>query len=220
MGINVTNVMDDDATLPAPLAGAPDALDDYCGTTHAAKVLGLSVATVQGLVERGEIEAWKTQGGHRRLLLSSVHDFLRRSLARQAPPPGVAEPRRLRVLIVEDDAASRELYLAFFEQWALPLDCIVVPSALEAILEISGIQPDVLITDLNMPSVDGFEMLRVLNGKQQLAGMHVLVVSGLGPEGVAARGELPPGTIVRPKPVNFDWLHGYVTALAGSRRPR
>ncbi|MET0311505.1 MAG: response regulator [Burkholderiaceae bacterium] len=214
----MTDSMDDESTLPAPLPGAPHPQDDYCGTTHAARVLGLSVATVQGLVERGEIEAWKTQGGHRRLLLASVHEYLRRSQARQVP--AVAEPRRLRVLIVEDDAASRELYLAFFEQWELPLDCIVVPSALEAILEISGIQPDVLITDLNMPSVDGFEMLRVLNGKQQLAGMHVLVVSGLGVEGVAARGELPPGTIVRPKPVNFDWLHGYVSALAASRRQR
>ena len=41
--------------------------EDYCGTSDAAKLLGLSVATVQSLVEKGEIEAWKTLGGHRRI---------------------------------------------------------------------------------------------------------------------------------------------------------
>ena len=32
--------------------------EDYCGTSYAARLLGLSVATVQSLVEKGEIEAW------------------------------------------------------------------------------------------------------------------------------------------------------------------
>jgi excisionase family DNA binding protein len=209
-----------ETTLPMPLGS--HAADDYCGTTQAARLLGLSVATVQALVEKGDIEAWKTQGGHRRLSLRSVNEYMKRQGGR--PAPGVldssGEPRRLRVLIVEDDAASRELYSAFFGQWALPLDCTLVPSALEAMIQISGLQPDVLVTDLNMPDVDGFEMLRVLGGKQQLSNMHLLVVSGLDREAIAMRGELPAGALVRPKPVNFDWLHGYMSALVAARRQR
>jgi hypothetical protein len=46
--------------------------EDYCGTSYAARLLGLSVATVQSLVEKGEIEAWKTLAHrpelHQRLL--------------------------------------------------------------------------------------------------------------------------------------------------------
>lgn len=37
--------------------------DGYCGTSYAAKMLGISVGTVQGLVEKNDLKAWKTQGG-------------------------------------------------------------------------------------------------------------------------------------------------------------
>ena len=45
----------------------PDTSDEYCGTSYAAKLLNLSVGTVQTLVEKNELEAWKTQSGHRRI---------------------------------------------------------------------------------------------------------------------------------------------------------
>jgi excisionase family DNA binding protein len=52
--------------------------DGYCGTSYAAKMLGISVGTVQGLVEKNELKAWKTHGGHRRISLQSVQDYQRR----------------------------------------------------------------------------------------------------------------------------------------------
>ena len=42
----------------------PDAADEYCGTSYAAKLLNLSVGSIQSLVEKNELRAWKTQGGH------------------------------------------------------------------------------------------------------------------------------------------------------------
>ena len=42
------------------MSAADFSAEDYCGTSYAAKLMGLSVATVQALVEKGEIEAWKT----------------------------------------------------------------------------------------------------------------------------------------------------------------
>jgi len=56
-----------------------DAGSEYCGTSYAAKMLDLSVGTVQSLVEKGELVAWKTQGGHRRISIQSVRDFQRRN---------------------------------------------------------------------------------------------------------------------------------------------
>ena len=102
---------------------APDfSSDDYCGTSYAASLLGLSVATVQSLVEKGEIEAWKTLGGHRRIALNSIHGYLEKN-SRQLPV-AQADPRnRLRVLLVEDDEATRELYQLEFGSWNLPVDC-------------------------------------------------------------------------------------------------
>lgn len=188
---------------------------DYCGTSYAAKLLGLSVATVQSLVEKGEIDAWKTLGGHRRIALQSLNAYL----ARNSPQLSRADinPRhRLRVLIVEDDESARDLYRCQFEEWDLPVDCTWMSSALEALMDIASMRPDLLITDLSMAGVDGFEMLKALKRNAQLADMHVVVISGLPAEAIAERGGLPPHAHLLQKPVNFDWLQGYVTALVAA----
>ena len=193
--------------------------DDYCGTTYAAKLLGLSVATVQSLVEKGEIPAWKTLGGHRRLSLRALNNYLKK----HSPQLAQAEPNprnRLSILVVEDEELIRELYRAHFEAWDLAMDCTFMPSAMEALMDIASMRPDLLITDLNMPGVDGIEMLRSIKRNQQLAAMQVLVVSGLPAEAVEARGGLPSDADFHEKPINFDWLRGYITALIGANRKR
>ena len=82
---------------------------DYCGTSYAAKLLGLSVTTVQSLVEKGEIEAWKTLGGHRRLSLRAINNYLQKNSPQMAQVD--LDPRnRLSVLVVEDESAETLTY--------------------------------------------------------------------------------------------------------------
>ncbi|MBA4328336.1 MAG: response regulator receiver protein [Polaromonas sp.] len=204
-------------TFETAISSTDFSSDDYCGTTYAAKLLGLSVATVQSLVEKGEIEAWKTLGGHRRLSLRAINAYLQKNSPQLAPAD--PDPRsRLSVLVVEDDEDARELYKAHFDEWNMAVDCSFMPSALEALMDIATMRPNLLITDLNMPGVDGMEMLRALKRNQQLASMQILVISGLPKEAVAERGGLPPNSHYLEKPINFDWLHGYVTALLVANR--
>ena len=186
--------------------------EDYCGTSYAAKLLGLSVATVQSLVEKGEIEAWKTLGGHRRIALRALNAYL----AKNSPQLSRADTHpkhRLRVLVVEDDEATRDLYRCQFEGWDLPVDCTWMPSALDALIDIASMRPDLLITDLSMSGVDGIEMLRTVKRNKQLAEMQIIVISGMSAEAIAARGGLPPEARLMQKPINFDWLEGCITAL-------
>jgi len=186
--------------------------EDYCGTSYAAKLLGLSVATVQSLVEKGEIEAWKTLGGHRRIALRSITAYQEKSskkMVRTQSSPG----SRLRVMVVEDDEDARELYRCNFEEWDLPIDCTWMPSAIEAMMDIASMRPDLLITDLSMPGVDGLEMLKALKRNANLANMHIVVVTGLSPQAIAARGGFPGYAHLHGKPINFDWLQGFMTAL-------
>jgi excisionase family DNA binding protein len=204
-------------SFEAAITAADFSSEDYCGTSYAAKLLGLSVATVQSLVEKGEIEAWKTLGGHRRIALKSINAYLAKN-SPQLNRVDTDPKHRLRVLMVEDDEATRELYRCQFEDWDLPVDCTWMPSALEAMMDIASMRPDLLITDLSMPGVDGIEMLKTLKRNQQLADMQIVVISGLAPEAVAARGGLPPHAHLLQKPVNFDWLHGYLTALLTANR--
>ena len=136
----------------------PDTPEDYCGTTYAAKLLGLSVGTIQTLVEKNELQAWKTQGGHRRISMPSIREYQRKHnmLTIQTEP----RDNRLRVLLVEDDAVTREMLRGYCNRSSMPVDCTAMSSGLEALIDISSIKPDVLITDLDMPGVDGFELLR------------------------------------------------------------
>lgn len=188
---------------------------DYCGTSYAAKLLGLSVATVQSMVEKGEVDAWKTLGGHRRIALQSINAYLARN-SPQLSRADINPKHRLRVLIVEDDESARDLYRCQFEEWDLPVDCTWMSSALEALMDIASMRPDLLITDLSMAGVDGFEMLKALKRNAQLADMQVVVISGLPAEAIAERGGLPLHAQLLQKPVNFDWLQGYVTALVAA----
>ena len=195
---------------------APDfSSEDYCGTSYAAKLLGLSVATVQSLVEKGEIEAWKTMGGHRRIALQAINTYLAKTSPKRVKAD-VAPSSRLRVLVVEDDESTRDLYLCQFEAWALPVDCTFMSSALEALMDIASMQPDLLITDLAMSSMDGLEMLKAIKRNARLAEMQILVVSGLPPEAIKSRGGLPLHAHLLQKPINFDWLQGYMTALVNA----
>lgn len=47
----------------------------YCTTAEAARSLGVSIRTIQLWVDSGVLTAWKTVGGHRRILLDSVERF-------------------------------------------------------------------------------------------------------------------------------------------------
>lgn len=206
-------------SFEAAITAADFSSEDYCGTSYAAKLLGLSVATVQLLVEKGEIDAWKTLGGHRRIALQSINAYLAKNNP-QLSRIDAQTRSRLRVLLVEDDENAWELYRCQFEEWDLPIDCTWMPSALEALMDISSMQPDLLITDLSMPGVDGIEMLRTVKRNHHLADMQIIVISGLSPEVIAGRGGLPPQARLIQKPLNPDWLHGYITALVDSQRQR
>ena len=61
--------------------------EEVCTTQVAAQMLGISVSLVQQLVETGVLDAWKTQGGHRRIPLKAVLDYknkLAGSMGREA----------------------------------------------------------------------------------------------------------------------------------------
>lgn len=204
-------------SFEAAITAADFSSEDYCGTSYAAKLLGLSVATVQLLVEKGEIDAWKTLGGHRRIALQSINAYLTKHNPQLSRVDTHAK-NRLRVLVVEDDESTWELYRCQFDEWELPIDCTWMPSALEALMDISSMRPDLLITDLSMPGVDGIEMLRTVKRNHNLADMQIIVISGLSPEAIAARGGLPPRARLMQKPLNADWLHGYITALVDGQR--
>jgi excisionase family DNA binding protein len=179
-------------------------------------MLGISVGTVQGLVEKNDLRAWKTQGGHRRISLQSIQDYQRRH--NLAPSSMIQGEDRLRVLVVEDDESTRLMLQANFDQWGLALDVIMYASAMEAMLDMPSLQPQVLLTDLKMPNMDGFELLKILSSHNLFSKLTVVVMTGMSPEDVQNKGGLPDGVQLLQKPIDMDWLHGFFDALMSVRQ--
>ena len=119
----------------------------------------------------------------------------------------------LRVLVVEDDELMLELYQCQFEIWALPVVCSWMSSAADVLQGIDQLRPDLLITDLSMPGMDGQQMLREIESRPLHAAMQIIVVSGLLPEQINAQGGLSARMEVLKKPVDFAWLKRRVADL-------
>lgn len=186
----------------------PETNEPYCSTSQAAKLLGVSLGTVQNMVEEGVLDAWKTSGGHRRIKRESVMALLAKRGNAQAP----AGEGGLSVLIAEDDAFLQKLYRKTMESWGLPLSIEIVGNGFDALMVVGQRVPDVLIVDLIMPGMDGYELVRALHGNPALAHTDIIVVSSMSPDEIAKRGNLPPDVPIYSKPVPFHELHGFFRA--------
>ena len=197
----------------------------FCTTTEAAAILAISVGTVQLWVDKGLLVAWKTAGGHRRVTRDSINKILHASPAAQPKTPATAAPQtqnaeRLRVLVVEDDRDLTRLYQTMLRRWPMAPLVETSDNGIEALLAVERLKPDLLFIDLNIPGVDGFQMLGILNGKAGYEGMTVVVVSGLSAAEMAERGGVPPNILVLPKPISFDKLLAIATSVWTQKQGR
>lgn len=189
--------------------------DAYCSTSQAASLLGVSLGTVQQMVEDGVLQAWKTTGGHRRILRDSIAALLARRGGAHPRADGATE---VSLLIAEDDPILQRLYRHTVSNWGLPIRVEIVDNGIDGLVSVGRSVPDVLIVDLLLPGVDGFEMVRTLRADPSLECMDIIVVSGLEDAEIDRRGGLPPDITRYPKPVPFHELRGYFQAKVAQRR--
>ncbi len=85
--------------------------------------------------------------------------------------------KRHSVLVVDDDASLRSLYIdALSESGHLVSIAIDGADALDRLQE--GTHPCVVLTDLRMPRMDGFELYRAMSQDPQLASIPTVVLTG------------------------------------------
>ncbi|OYU32967.1 MAG: excisionase [Comamonadaceae bacterium PBBC2] len=191
-------------------------------TREAGEKLGVAVRTVQLWVEAGLLPAWRTAGGHRRIPRAAVDALmLERSqvfipaVAPAAPvvaPPSAAVSG-IKILVVEDDPIMLRLTSQVMATWKFPVTLNTASNGFEALVRIGEMQPDLVVTDLHMPGMDGFQMLRTL--KKSGSGyeaLKVVVVSALSAADIAANGGLPADVSFFAKPVHFGRLEELVRA--------
>jgi excisionase family DNA binding protein len=148
---------------------APTSEPDWLTLGQAAKYLGVAQSTIRKWSDSGRVPAFYTPGGHRRYRRGDLDAFLERS----GPGRGRSGPL---VLIVDDDPGVRQVVRANLE--AEGYSVREAGSADEGLASLEEEPPDLLLLDVMMPEVDGWEMLRRVQERFGLGAIPVLVFSG------------------------------------------
>jgi excisionase family DNA binding protein len=168
-----------------PRRRAQGAEPDWLTLGQAAKYLGVAQSTIRKWSDQRRLPAFYTPGGHRRYRRGDLDEFLERSGAgaRSTPEGGPL------VLIVDDDDRLREFVRVNLEMEGYNVrEAASAREGLEALEEQS---PDLVLLDVMMPEMDGWEMLRQLHERHGVGAIPVIVFSGKVEENVddvASRG--------------------------------
>jgi excisionase family DNA binding protein len=175
------------ATQPAPEPELP-----HCSTIQAARRLGLAVRSVQMMVDRGELKAWKTPGGHRRISEDSLQSWIAArqvqageprpraaSPTRREPAPAPAGDRAPRILLIEDSVHYQKLVGLLVAQRFAGVDLYIADDGVAGLAMYGRLMPDVLIVDILLPGIDGAKLITSLRSHPQFAGSDLIVVTSL-----------------------------------------
>lgn len=183
-------------------------------TREAGEVLGVAVRTVQLWVEAGVLPAWRTAGGHRRIARSAVEKLMAERQSDLVPMNAVvrtAQPAALKLLLVEDDPMLLRLFSGVVASWNFPVELYTATNGFDGLVRIGEMRPDLVVSDLVMPGMDGFEMLRALKKPGSGFGnLKIIVISALSSDDIQLRGGLPEGVTCFHKPVNYTKLETLV----------
>lgn len=91
-----------------------------------------------------------------------------------------------KVLIVDDDEFLLEMYALKFKESGFEVD--IASNGKYALEKIKEFKPDVMLLDVVMPSMDGFEVLQEVRSKKLAPGAHILMLTNLGQKEDTERG--------------------------------
>jgi excisionase family DNA binding protein len=184
--------------------------EDVLTTREAAKLLDVSLRTVQLWVESGVLKAWKTPGGHRKVSKASVQQVIdKRINALNQRKPRISQ-NNFSILLVEDDEALQNLFKFYFSNWKFKVNLIIANNGFDGLISIGKDSPDLIVTDLMMPGMDGFEMIRHLKESDDHQNTEIVVITGL-EEDKINQGGLPSEVKVFKKPISLEIIESVIS---------
>ena len=201
-------------------------------TREAAQRLGVSLRTVQLWVEADILPAARTPGGHRRIPYNAVEALALstglggepqlstpRVKRKDLSSAATTEQRGMRsveaggrgarvdpmdVLVVSDDQGWQEACTTALSPYGEAVKLRFAETGYLALLQIGQKTPDLLITNLDLPGMDGMAMLYTLERSESIAGMRTLLLTDWTPQTLIRRGGVPKSVEVVHTPVTAD----------------
>jgi excisionase family DNA binding protein len=185
-------------------------------TSVVAKMLGVALQSVSNWIDAGQLRAGRTPGGHRRVEPEDLLDFLRQQ--------GLAIPAELlpsppKILIVDDEEAVASWVAAEIRAERPDIKVLVAYDGFSAGETIGFERPDVVVLDLRMRGMDGFEVCRRIKAREDTRKTLVIAMTAH-PSPKVERQIIECGAeVCLTKPLAADVLLKHViAALAGRRR--
>jgi excisionase family DNA binding protein len=151
-------------------------------TGAVARYCEVSTNAVKKWIRQGELNAFQTPGGHFRV---TREDF-RRFLVRHGMPldEEFFPHRQPRVLIADDEPVVRDLVRELvLSATGGRVEVETAQDGYDALLKVGSFKPDLLVMDLKMPRMDGFEACRTIRANAQMGHVRILAMSAYAGDG-------------------------------------
>lgn len=146
-----------------------------CSTVEAAAILGLSVRSVQFMVDRGELPAWKTPGGHQRISRAALEHWRQKRETGRVP----VTDSRVRVLLIEDSLHFQSLVSLLLAERLPGVALEVADDGITGLTMTATQAPDVLLVDLLLPGVPGATLIEAMRQHPRFKHIPVIVLTSL-----------------------------------------
>jgi excisionase family DNA binding protein len=150
----------------------------FLTTRQAAARLGVTINAIKAWIREDQLRALRTPGGHHRIAEADLVAFQAR-LAESSRSRATARPR---ILVADDDTYLLPALRETLEQMIPDADVSTASDGYETLLQVGAFRPDVLVLDIRMPRLDGFEVCRRLKARKETAATRILAMTAY-PEG-------------------------------------
>lgn len=148
-------------------------------TSEVARFCHVTPDTVRKWAEAGRIPVFKTPGGHRRIRRDDLIQFLQDN---GMPLGGDLKPNGTRVLVVDDEPGIVAVIRRFLDDSGAVFEVAVAGDGFDAGHQLGVFQPSLVILDLRLPGVDGFEICRRIKASPASATTKIIAMTGM-PDG-------------------------------------
>ena len=181
----------------------------FMTTGHVAAACQVTIPTVKRWIREGHLAAFQTAGRHYRV---TDDEFERFRAARRMPPVMVGSGEPPKILIVDDDATLLAS-LGDALTWEGRYKVEVAQDGYEGLIKLGSFRPDILILDIWMPGLDGFQVCRRV--KADPHGTKILAISGYVDRADRPRVFEAGADAFLGKPFQFEVLRAEVATLLG-----
>ena len=184
----------------------------FMTTGVVASACQVSIPTVKRWIREGHLAAFQTAGGHYRV---TEEEFDRFRLSRRIPAASAAPEELPKVLIIDDDPVTLAALADAFT-WVGRYKVEVAQDGYEGLIRVGSFRPDVLVLDLRMPGLNGFQVCRRIKADPVTRPIRILAVSGYAQGDTTVRAFEAGADAFFEKPFDFGRLRAEVDRLVAT----